>query len=344
MREAVTERPLVEVEGHLGGTEEIKLRLDRLDERTLQATNKEIEKLPPEVQDLLGREERGLLALIDKKDQATFSHSLAVAETASMQLEEFGGDLDRQGMPREAFLRAALLHDVGKLSLPDCILKGSMTWRDFEEKFFELKNTDFDFINHRLLERGLIPPGSSVGNMSDNEIRAMKVNYRDYVTLDQCYSDDKDSLEEIRKYNIDPSAISFMDALRLHETASSQLILQMENIPDGYLVAELAGSHHNYSREKDEQYHPAKEVLRVTVLASELLHLADVYQAIRQSRPYKQKHSHIEAMYIIMQEAQEGRFDVGIVKRWLRKILPSVKNADESEKDKLEKLAYFLEE
>lgn len=341
MREAVTERPLVETGSHLGSIEEIK---SRLDEETLQATNKEIEKLPTEVQDLLGREERGLLALIDEKDQETFNHSLAVGKTAHMQLDEFGSDLDRQGMPREAFLRAALLHDVGKLSLPDCILKGSMTWRDFEDKFFELKNTDPDFINQRLLERGLMPPGSSIENVSEDEIRAMKLNYRDYVTLDQCYSDDEDNLEEIRKYNIDPSATSFMDALRLHETASRRLILQMENIPDRYLVAELAGSHHNYSREKDEQYHPAKEVLRVSVLASELLHIVDVYQAIRQKRSYKESHSHIEAMYIIMKEAQEGEFDVGIVKRWLRRILPSVENAAESEKDKLEKLAKFLEE
>lgn len=343
MPEAVREYYATEKKESEGGVGDIKKQLETISPEEVGDIRKRIENFSPEIYKILGEEEIAYLALLQKKDDITFFHSLAVAETARLQLREFGRDLDNQNIPREAFLRAALFHDIGKLSLPDCVLKGTMTWNDFEDKFFTYKSTNPDFINQRLIERGIVSPSSGIETLSDKEIRDLQLNYRDFITLEQCFGDDDGKLDEIRSYGIDPRTTSFMDTLRLHEGMSKSIILQMDSIKDKSLVAELAGSHHHYSAEENEQFAEAKEVLRLSVETEEPLHIADVYTAIRQRRPYKGQHSHIEAMHIIVEEAKTGKFDAEIVKRWMKGAIINVEPADKSEETKLEQLKDFLQ-
>jgi len=317
----VTREHISTVEGGVVcSAESIKTRAEQLDSTAIQSIEEKINQLPHEIGDILDLEERKYLTMLGQKDETTLAHSLGVSIIAHEQLSEFKEDLDKEGISPEIFIRAAALHDVGKLSLPDCVLKGTMTWKDFEDKFFALRKTDPDFINQRLRQAGKISDELRVEDLSDEEIRGMGLNYRDFISLQQCYADDLASLQGIRAYGLNPETMSFMDALRIHEKKSSEIIKQTD-IPDKEQIAELAGSHHHYAKETGEQFSRAKEVLRVSVLASELLHLADIYHAIKQPRSYKQSHSEVEALHIIMNEAKKGIFQLDIAKRWIKHML-----------------------
>jgi len=322
--------------------EKIKRGLERLDETAIQETIQKFEKISPEMGDILGSEEGRYFALLGEKDEITLEHSVGVVEIASDQLEEFNPDLEKEGVSRETFLRACALHDIGKLDLPDCILKGTMTWQDFENKFFELKKSNPDFINQRLWEAEILPKEESVQDLPDQEVQEMELNYRDFINLEQCFAGNLEALQEIRDYHIDSQTTSFMDVLRWHEEKSRRIIEHMD-IADQETVAELAGSHHHYSREEGEPYPQSKGVLRVSVLLSELVHLADVYHAISQSRLYKEKNSEIETLHIIMTETEKGGFQKEIAKRWVRHTLDNLPDqVDESEQAKFEEISGWL--
>lgn len=71
-----------------------------------------------------------ILAVLEEKDSYTLEHSLRVAEYSAMIAQEMG--LDK----KEAFAveLSALLHDVGKIGVPDYILQkpGPLTRSEFE--------------------------------------------------------------------------------------------------------------------------------------------------------------------------------------------------------------------
>ena len=320
MSEVIREHISTVEGGTVCSAESIKTRAEQLDSTAIQSIEKKINQLPLEIGEILGLEERKYLTILGQKDETTLAHSLGVSEIAHEQLSEFKEDLDKEGISPETFIRAAALHDVGKLSLPDCVLKGTMTWKDFEDKFFALRKTDPDFINQRLQQADRISSEQNVEDLNDEQMRGLGLNYRDFVSLQQCFADDPASLQEIRAYGLNSEVMSFMDALRIHEKKSTEIIKQTD-IPDKEQIAELAGSHHHYTKEAGEQFSRAKEVLRVSVLASELLHLADVYHAIKQPRSYKKLHSEVEALHIIMNEAKQGVFQLDIVKRWIKHML-----------------------
>ena len=72
---------------------------------------------------------RVLAAAIDARDEGTGSHSVLVADIAGDVVRTLGFD----GKNVAALRRAALLHDSGKLALPDAILQKPAALDDYEE-------------------------------------------------------------------------------------------------------------------------------------------------------------------------------------------------------------------
>lgn len=286
--------------------------LKEVSSQTLRAVDEYVEKQPREIQETLGPQEKRVLALLYEKDSATFEHSIGVAKIGLEEYQEFEPDLESEGISKEAFLRACELHDAGKVLLPDCILKNTKSWKDFEHLFEVQKTRDMDFVLQRVdvsrpQETHQMPKGG-------------KLNYYDLVSLRVLFENNEEALRECQSYGFDIDTASFMDVIRSHQEKSKEIVLALD-IPDKEIIAELVGSHHPYTKHQQEDYASTKEVLRMTEVTGELLHLNDVYQAVSQERPYHRKFREVEALYFIMEQIQQGEFKEAIGKRWIHRFM-----------------------
>ncbi|MDD5259831.1 MAG: HD domain-containing protein [bacterium] len=87
---------------------------------------REIERLYKKFRNLFIDFARALSAAVDARDPYTHGHSERVTKitfTILEELQQFYGEMDISEEVKETLLIAALLHDIGKLSLPDNILQ-----------------------------------------------------------------------------------------------------------------------------------------------------------------------------------------------------------------------------
>ena len=87
---------------------------------------REIERLYKKFRNLFIDFARALSAAVDARDPYTHGHSERVTKitfTIMEELQQFYGEMDISEEIKETLLVAALLHDIGKLSLPDNILQ-----------------------------------------------------------------------------------------------------------------------------------------------------------------------------------------------------------------------------
>jgi hypothetical protein len=135
-----------------------------------------------------------------------------------------------------------------------------------------------------------------------------------------------------------------MDVIRSHQENSRKIINQLD-IPEKDTIAELARSHHPYDKREGEDFSNTKEVLRITEVTTELLHLNDVYEVITQQRSYHKKLRELEALHFIMEQIQQGQFKETIGKRWIHRFLQKMeeqeKQLDPDDQDTYQELATF---
>jgi response regulator RpfG family c-di-GMP phosphodiesterase len=87
---------------------------------------REIERLYKKFRNLFIDFARALSAAVDARDPYTHGHSERVTKitfTIIEELQQFYGEMDISEEIKETMLIASLLHDIGKLSLPDTILQ-----------------------------------------------------------------------------------------------------------------------------------------------------------------------------------------------------------------------------
>jgi len=293
--------------------------MNNLDEEFIRESIQEMKQLSPESTKVLGEEEKKYLALLRKKDQISFSHSFEVFNIGQKKIKIFGGDLQNEGVADEDFLKACVLHDIGKLKTPDCVLKSTLGEDEFESKFFEARKQNSAFIDSRLRELNLFSDAQTVNDLSDEEIKNLRLNYIDLIPLSSLFVDEPNKLQELKNYGFDPAVTSFFDVVRPHEKNSHDIIEKMQTLENKEIVAEIAGAHHGYTSGKQEKFPVAKQVLRLTVLTTELLHLADMYGAMRQKRYYnKGPLSEIGSLYKLIEKTRTGKFHEWLVKKWIK--------------------------
>lgn len=326
------------VEGESNNNEELlsETLSKEVSDQTTRAVDEYIERQLKEIQELLGPQERRVLALLYEKDPTTFEHSVGVAHIGYEEYEEFQKDLEAEGITKEVFLRACTLHDAGKLMLPECILQNTKSWADFAKLFEEQQAHDPDFVSQRT--------EASQQHETHQMPKGTKVNYYDLVSLRVLFKDNPQALEECKAYGFDADSTSFMDVIRSHQENSRKIINQLD-IPEKDTIAELARSHHPYEKREGEDFPNTKEVLRFTEVTAELLHLNDVYEAMTQKRSYHRKLREVEALHFVMEQIQQGEFKETIGKRWIHRFLEKMQEQqiqiDSKDQNMYDELATF---
>ena len=107
------------------------LRIEELPvviERNLQRKYLETQQLQENKAEILLKAIKALMRALDAKDPYTYGHSQRVVKLALMMADELG----LMGERRETLHLAAALHDIGKIGMPDNILKKAEGLEDYE--------------------------------------------------------------------------------------------------------------------------------------------------------------------------------------------------------------------
>ncbi|MFA6553865.1 MAG: hypothetical protein WCT27_05585 [Patescibacteria group bacterium] len=274
------------------------------------------EALPDRVKETLGEEERRMLREINEKHNVTFEHSLGVATTVDAVWPVFADDLEREGVRYEDMIRSASLHDVGKVALPGCVLKSTLKDEQLTSIFMDFIRQQPDRATDLLRKKGRLSDKRTASDLSQDALTHM--DHRDVLPLDFMYRDNPPAMAEIIQSGLDPQ-MSFMDALRFHEAKSGELIKQ-SNIPNHELVSVLAGVHHNYDARSEVNYQQDGQSKSLSVVAAEVLHLADVLKAMTTRDQYKPTVKADEALEQLAHMAEQGVFNRDVTQRFVQAI------------------------
>jgi putative two-component system response regulator len=97
-------------------------------ERNLERKKLESKRLQENTSDILIKSLRALMRALDAKDQYSSGHSQRVVKLAMLMADE----LKLDGEDRYKLQLSAFLHDIGKIGMPDSILKKADSLEDYE--------------------------------------------------------------------------------------------------------------------------------------------------------------------------------------------------------------------
>ncbi len=269
-----------------------------------------------------------MLTILDLYDPGTAAHCVETFRIAREKvtkrlssgiiLEEL---FARELVSTEEFFRACLLHDIGKVEIPRFVIDHPMN-----DSVMDLYLRDLIFEEHdahvvaRVEREGGTPlpedPAAVGEYIREHHLRSVHfVPSRLVLSPEQ--------VEELESRGFS-GEMSLMDIIKEHELHSRR-ILAAEGLR---VESELAGAHHNYHKE-GAHYPIALGTLHASVDVAELLHIADVEQALSAHRSYKKGFSMPRVLRIIMEETQMGRIDPEAAYLWVDDELHSLSGREE---------------
>ena len=258
-----------------------------------------------------------MFTILELYDKGTAQHCAETYRIAREKIEKrlasgvvLGKLFAQEFVSLDEFFRACLLHDIGKVEIPRFVIQHPMndTQMDMYLRDLVVEEQDPDVLDHLEKAGGIRPNIATVEELESylQEHKLRSVHFVPaYLVLSAL------ELEELEERGFDPG-VSLMDIIRSHEERSHD-ILANAGLP---VEGELAGLHHNYSG-SGSRYPISLSALHMSVDIAELLHIADVQQALTAARSYKKGFSRPHVLRIIMEEAERGRISEEAAYLWV---------------------------
>lgn len=229
----------------------------------------------------------------------------------------------------DEFLRAALLHDVGKIIVPRSILDNPLSntnWWQVLSLAINSGGEDSDLIRKHITELSGAPFNIDTyrKDLDSHEVRPIQVCPVDVILSLEDISDL--SKRGFTKEN------TILEIIMAHEEESRR-ILEASGFPT---EAKLASMHHNYSHKDMSTQSSSVEALRVGadvigISMADIIHLADVTDALVSSRAYKGPMPISKVLTILIQHANSGKVGREMTYMWIKSEL-SKNKVSENEK------------
>ncbi|MCK5460347.1 HD domain-containing protein [Candidatus Parcubacteria bacterium] len=268
-----------------------------------------------------------LLTIQELHDPNTAEHGVKTYQIAKEKVEKaLSGNIvlsriiEEEGVEIERFKFACLTHDIGKIEIPHFIIKNTIKKNEWDKIFIDIIKQEQ--ITKEMLAKFDFEPKSNpnkdelLARMKEKNLRANQI-----VPINMAISkEEAKELEE--KWNISTD-ISLMDIIDKHAEFSER-ILREKGFP---VVAEIAGQHHH---KKDEESYPvAISSLQISADMADILHLADVKQALEGHRQYQQEeYSEIKVVKILIEHAYEKKIGKEIAYLWIKDEYEKLKKQD----------------
>jgi hypothetical protein len=263
----------------------------------------------------IGERDREMFTILDLYDPETARHCLETYRIAREKVEKEifpGVSLARlfeqqENVSLEEFYRACLFHDIGKVEVPRAVIRHRMD----ESHILECLH----HVYHSLYSEHKIPGWLGLGeDATDAEIddalahqHALRCVH--LVPAREALS--PEDLAEVKRFGYTGEE-TLMDIIKTHEAHSGMILASAGE----RVEALLAAHHHNYGSEKLEKPF-AVGVLHMSVDLADLLHIADVTQALSAERAYKKGFSMPKVMRIIAEHAEHGKVSLLAAYLWL---------------------------
>lgn len=242
----------------------------------------------------LSKSDWDMLVVLELYDTVTFEHALRVFETIHEKIwsrRDIGiflrRHLSEENVTKEDLLRAAILHDIGKTVIPKEVLLDTTT----EEEWM-------------MLAKSLLQP-----HQYEDVLRTLDENprlrHKDLVPFS--YAIPEDLAESLRDRGIDPK-LPLGVIIGKHATVSGN-ILRSYGFP---VAAEIAESHHDLPLRT-----LSRPVSVSSLRAGWILRAADIFDAVRSPRSYKDGNPLEKALFIIEKEAGRGFIDQKLADLWI---------------------------
>lgn len=260
-------------------------------------------RLGVDIKEILSDDELTKFIELMKHDEYTaLTHSTNVANYALELYDQMKMNNPSEiRYSRKDMLKAALLHDIGKLKIVTPILNSPLGPEDFKNIVLSKINNPgrSNELNKMLVSNGQPPynPGEGV------DVFFKVINPKDYTTVRDVLdymlltgptagiSEEEyyNAMNTLREVGISED-LPFMEYLKLHEEYTGEIL---KGISTSEIVEEIASHHHNYKGE----YRP---------LESEIIQVVDIYSALTEARPYREAKTSMDALKIIRSMQKKG--------------------------------------
>lgn len=266
--------------------------------------------------DFLTNEDWRILTSIELFDKKTFEHCIGTYMVARQKIEkrlvELGQEIVHEGVELAQLYRSCLFHDIGKLAIPELILNNKTTDYNWVIGFMMLSEEQQDEL---LVQNSIIVPDAIRNDpekmadfFAEKRIRAVK-----FVPIKAILREDEK--QELIKFGINLED-SLGTIMRIHEKKSEEILLKL-----GYTTeALLAGNHHNYKHTDKKSAGKPVSLSAVHIsgeISSNIIHLADVQQALNGDRSYHLKQPALRIMAFLIDDAENGIISPTITARWI---------------------------
>lgn len=264
----------------------------------------------------VNRSDLEMFTVLELYDEGTANHCIETFRIAREKVEKrlvsgevLGKLFEAEYVSLDEFFRACLLHDIGKVEVPRFVIQHPMNDHEMDMYLRDLVvEHDPETVKRLEADGGVIPAVATVEELEaylhENHLRSVH-----FVPARLVLSEEQ--VEELEARGFDPDS-SLMDIIKTHESRSHDILASA-----GMMVeSELAGLHHNYQG-AGSRYPIALSALHISVDIAELLHIADVQQALSATRSYKKGLSRPRVLRIIMEEVARGRISEEAAYLWV---------------------------
>ena len=291
------------------------------------------------------------IASIDERDRVTSGHSrrvmgyaLAFVDAAAKEPEHPFSVLAFPKARRRQFQFAALLHDIGKIGVPESILNKNQRLPQPEmnllmaridyiavRRIIEPESVSWDSSDELEEDREFLLRINKSGYINDDDIERLTL-LRDKTFVDlrgvviPLLSEYAYESLAIRKGNLTRSERIQINS---HALSTNRILSQIPWTSSLNNVPEIAAQHHE---KIDGSGYPAGITGDKMFLESKILAVIDIYEAlVAQDRPYKPKLDPEKALNILREEVKANHLDEEVVKFFIEKeIYKTFQHTDEN--------------
>lgn len=257
-----------------------------------------------------------LLAIQELYDPDTAAHSVETYLIAKEKISKVLSHnivlkkiIESEDVELEQFYFSCLTHDIGKVEIPSFIINNPIKKPQWNEQLNEiLESESIPTVIKKKLE---LEVGSNPSK--DQVLSAIKERgFQAEELVPVKFGITEQQAEELEKqWNIS-SQSSLMDILNKHAEFSEH-ILERKGLS---VEAEIVGQHHH--KTSDEEYPVSLHSLQKNSVMADLLHLADVEQALESSRSYKDKFTPLQVINAFIDHVNQGKIGKEIAYLWIK--------------------------